>query len=614
MIRQVNYRLKMPSERRLRHATRQLAFIPLVLLIAITDSPAQTVGLIGPYQLYEDARSRNDLAAAAGFAELTAAAADQEFGFGSREHVHALQRLGEVLAQDGQLAEAERYLLLALEGKESLLGTDHPDLVALLESLAEIYRLQRNYLAAELQLRRVLEIERGVYGENHENVVATLQRLRMVFEEAGDADAVKQVDAEIVAATTSSRDFELPGNDDTRRYTTDSGHATVRVFYGTNRARTGEEKAAQFYGVDRAELEVGYLDVSIPETHQYGALETESRFSIFTYVLGDEAKKKKYVLLLDVKPLDSEDFYTQLDSYIDNSPSNDVFVFVHGYNVTFEDAARRAAQLAYDLDFDGTPMMYSWPSQASTAAYTVDEAVVRPSGRKLARMLDNVVQQTGAERIHLIAHSMGNRAMVEALQTYVSMHGPEASKGTFDQIVLTAPDVDRDYFIDVMSTIGSVARRTTLYASENDMALKSSRILHGAPRAGLAGESIVVLPGVDTIDMSAVEADLLGHSYFAADEGPIYDMFRLFWRNDPPDQRCGMSEQQLEQQEFWMFDTNSCGGGDLLAAAVLFKRFGIDARSRIEKYMEKLNEPEQEIEKQEWSQILDRLNLLISSD
>jgi esterase/lipase superfamily enzyme len=320
------------------------------------------------------------------------------------------------------------------------------------------------------------------------------------------------------------------------------------------------------------------------------------------------------VLLQSVHPLDGEDFYSQLSSYIEDSPSNDVFVFIHGYNVTFEDAARRAGQLAYDLDFDGTPMMYSWPSQASTAAYTVDEAVVRPSGRKLATMLDQIVEETGAERIHLIAHSMGNRALVEALQTYVTMHGQEASRNTFDQVVLTAPDVDRDYFIDVMSTIGGIARRTTLYASQNDVALKSSRILHGAPRAGLAGDSIVILPGLDTIDMSAVEADILGHSYFAANEGPIYDMFRLFWRNDPPDERCGMSEQVATHQAFWMFNVDYCGGGDLLAAAVLLKRLGPDARPRVEQHIETLSEPDQEQERQEWSQILDRLNTLLASD
>lgn len=584
-----------------------------VLLVA-TTALAQTADLIGPYQRYEDAKSRHDFAAAAGYAGQLAATAEQQFGTESQEHVDALERLGDVLALGGQLQQAERILSLALAGREKLLGIDHPDLVPLLQSIAEIHRRQKNYAAAEADLRRVLEIERGVFGPSHNNVVATLHRLRRLFEEAGNTDAIKVVDTEIIAATTSTRDFELPSAEDERRYGSDDGFATVRVFYGTNRARTGEDKAAQFYGVDRAELELGYVDVSIPETHQYGALESESRFSIYTYVLGDEAKKKKYVLLLDVKPLGSDDFYAQLSDYVHSSPSNDLFVFVHGYNVTFEDAARRAAQLAYDLDFDGTPMMYSWPSQASTAAYTVDEAVVRPSGRKLAVMLDDIVQRSGAERIHLVAHSMGNRAVVEALQTYVSIHGTEASRGTFDQIVLTAPDVDRDYFVDVMTTIGSVARRTTLYASENDVALKSSQILHGAPRAGLAGESIVILPGVDTIDMSAVDADMLGHSYFAANEGPIYDMFRLFWRNDPPSERCGMTQQQKENQGFWLFDVDYCGGGDLLTAAVLFKRLGREARPRIEHYIAKLNAPEQESEKQEWSHILDRLNTLFGSD
>ena len=589
-----------------------ICFAALLLLSSV--APGQSADLIGPYQLFEDARSRNDFEAAAGFAKQAADLTEQQYGGGSPEHIDALERLGNTLVMAGRLREGEEQLLLALAGKEQKIGSDHPDLVPLLEALAEIQQQLQDFSAAESSLRRILEIERGVYGDKHQYVVATLEELRDVLNQAGETDAADVIEREIEAATTTTRDFDLLAGEGEQRYATNDGYATVRVFYGTNRARTGEQKAAQFYGTDRGELDLGYLDVSIPETHQYGALESESRFSIYTYVLGEEAKKRKFVLLQNVTPLDSDDFYSQLHGYVDNAPSNDVFVFVHGYNVTFEDAARRAAQLAYDLDFDGTPMMYSWPSQASTAAYTVDEAVVRPSGRKLATMLDNVVQQSGADRIHLIAHSMGNRALVEALQTYVTVHGQEKSQGAFDQVVLTAPDVDRDYFIDVMSTIGNVARRTTLYASENDVALKSSRILHGAPRAGLAGEAIVVLPGIDTIDMSAVEADLLGHSYFAADEGPIYDMFRLFWRNDPPSARCGMSAQDAPDQGFWLFDVDNCRGGELLTAAVLFKRLGPLARPRIEDHINGLVTAEQETEKLQWSQILDRLNSLFGSD
>ena len=233
-----------------------------------------------------------------------------------------------------------------------------------------------------------------------------------------------------------------------------------------------------------------------------------------------------------------------LRQQISDSPSKDVFIFVHGFNNTFEDAARRAAQMAYDLDFDGTPMLYSWPSQGSATAYAIDEAAVGISGRKMADFLDTVVAQSGAQRIHLIAHSMGNRALIEALQTYLAKRAPDKRQHIFGQIVFTAPDVDRDYFIDAIESLRGSAERITLYASDNDYALRSSQFLHGAPRAGTAGDVILKLAGVDSIDMSAVPADALGHSYFAANSGAIYDIFRLLWRGDPPPQRCGMSDRK----------------------------------------------------------------------
>lgn len=574
---------------------------------------AQTDALIGPYQRYEDARSRNDLEAAADFAQQSLQVTEQEFGTQSAEYVDALVRLGETLALSGRLDEAVTQLTKALATKEALLGFGHPDLVGLLETLFDVYVQQQDYEAAESTIRRVLQIEQSLYGEGHEYSLATMRRLHEFLSDTGQVDAAAEVEAEMLRASQTSRDFGLLDDDPSRRYQSEDGYATVRVFYGTNRAPTGDKKAARYYGGERGELDLGYVDVSIPETHKYGQLETESRFSIFSYVLGEEAKKQKYVLLLSLQSLAEDDFYSQLGAYIDNSPSNDVFLFIHGYSNSFEDAARRAGQLAYDLDFDGTPMIFSWPSQASTAAYTVDEAVVRPSGRILARMLDKVIERTNADRIHLIAHSMGNRAMIEALQTFVLMHGIEGSREAFDQVVFTAPDVDRDYFIEVMSMIDHVARRTTLYASDNDVALKSSRMLHGATRAGLAGETIVTLPGIDTIDMSGVEADMLGHSYFAANEGAIYDLFRLFWRGDPPSDRCGMSKQEVAGQGFWLFDVGYCRGTELLEAGLLFKKFGAAARARIENRIKQLTSPEQANEKEEWFRIMDRLETLIGS-
>lgn len=53
--------------------------------------------------------------------------------------------------------------------------------------------------------------------------------------------------------------------------------------------------------------------------------------------------------------------------------------------------------------------------------------------------LTQLAQSSGAKNIHLIAHSMGNRALVKALKQLTVTPGGRP----FKQIVLTAPDVPR---------------------------------------------------------------------------------------------------------------------------------------------------------------------------
>jgi esterase/lipase superfamily enzyme len=398
----------------------------------------------------------------------------------------------------------------------------------------------------------------------------------------------------------------LVGKD--RRYQQHNGFADVRVFYGTNRAPTGELQPAAFYGKARGDLQYGSLDVTIPAIHREAELETQPRWA--EYVFDVAEARSRYVLLDKVTPLAKDDFVASLRQHIKAAPSKDLLIFVHGFNNTFEDAARRAAQLAYDLDFDGTPLLYSWPSQGSTTAYAVDEAAVGISGRKMADFLDTIVTRSGASRIHLLAHSMGNRALIEALQTYLAKQAPDQRQHTFGQIVFPAPDVDRDYFMDAIGPLRGAADRVTLYASNNDYALRSSQLLHGAPRAGTAGDVIIKLPGLDSIDMSAVPADMLGHSYFAANAGAIFDMFRLLWRGDPPPQRCGMNRTKVVGAlAVWVFDADVCKGDDLLEAGMMLKRFGDLARQRLIANMATLTDPSQ---RQQLSLVLARMDGLLA--
>ena len=583
----------------------RLFCVAAIALPAVSEG--QVPGLIQPQQQFEAARARGDLTAAVALGRQALEFAEQQFGESSIAVVPTLEMLGEVSAMAEDYDGATDYYQKALTIKEQALGEDHPDLVVTLDALVDVNLQRAAYDKAEDLLKRILKIEQAIFGESHENVLISWGRLQDLYLRANRPADAASVNATIEGLQMRTRSL------DARRYTTDDGFATVRVFYGTDRAPTGKPKASNFYGNERGELEVGYLDVSIPETHKYGELETSSRWSVFAHSMGDEELKRKYILLLKVVALGQESFNEQLQQHVESSPSNDILLFVHGYNSSFEDAARRAAQLAYDLDFDGTPMMYSWPSQASTMSYTVDEAVVRLSGRRMARFLREIVEEAGADRIHLIAHSMGNRALVEALERLAAEQHGEASEPMFGQIVFTAPDVDRDFFVEAVQGLRGSAERITLYASENDLALRSSAVLHGAPRAGLAGKGIVSAAGIDTIDMSDIDADLLGHGYFAANEGAIFDLFRLLWRGDPPERRCGMQSND----DFWSFDAKPCRGGDVLEAGLLLKRFGPAARDRVQQRLESLAEADEESDKEarkEWSRILDRLDILLEAD
>jgi esterase/lipase superfamily enzyme len=567
---------------------------------------AQSADLVRSYKDFESAKSAHKVAEALRYGNeavrLTEMSGDkQELG-------ELLRSLGRYAAQEDKDAEALGYYERALALQQEQFGAMNPQLIPLLTDMANMQLKDQHYAPAEALLNQILGIERAAYGDHHPNVVATLGRLRDLYRATGDGAALARVEAQMKPPVASTRDLSGPGLKN-RRYKQDHGFATVRVFYGTNRAATGSQKPAEFYGGARGELNYGYLDVTIPQTHVEADLETQPRWVEFTLATSLAEMRTHYVLLDQVVQLPKDEFVRQLRAQVAAAPSRDVFIFVHGFNNTFEDAARRVAQLAYDLDFDGTPMLYSWPSQGSTTAYSVDEASVQISGRRMAEFLETVVAQSGAQHIHLIAHSMGNRALIEAMQTFLAKRAPENRQHVFGQVVFTAPDVDRDYFMDAVGDLNAASLRTTLYASDTDYAIRSSQFFHGAPRAGTAGDVIIRLAGLDSIDMSAVPADSLGHSYYAANAGALYDMFRLLWRGDPPPKRCGMINPKAgSTTTVWLFDAQHCKGDDILEAGVMLKRFGDLARTRVLANISELTDPTQ---KQQWSLILQRLDGLL---
>lgn len=301
------------------------------------------------------------------------------------------------------------------------------------------------------------------------------------------------------------------------------------------------------YGNERGGLELGTCMVAIPKDHALGKMERPSVLKLD--FLEDP---NKHVVLLGVTPQPNDDFYKDLTLGVAESPRKRAFVFVHGYNVKFVDAARRAAQIAYDLKYDGVPILYSWPSQGKLSGYTIDETNVEWTVTHLKDFLGEIAKRTGAEQVHLIAHSMGNRALANALREISYL--PDGQRPMFSEVVLTAPDIDADTFKrDLAPAIVKMAHRTTLYASSNDEALTLSKEVHGYPRAGDTDDELCVVPGVDTIDVSAVDTSLVGHSYYGSNGSVLADLFDLLHQAKPPEERQWLREEYLGDARYWVF-------------------------------------------------------------
>lgn len=212
------------------------------------------------------------------------------------------------------------------------------------------------------------------------------------------------------------------------------------------------------------------------------------------------------------------------------------------------EAAKRTGQIAYDLNFHGPAILFSWPSDARIAAYPSDLNNADCAVPHLAAVLEMLIETTGATTLHLIAHSMGNRVLVNAL-AWLAPRLAARPLSVFSEIFLTAPDIDAEVFRDLAARIAGVGRRMTLYASQNDQALALSRDLNGHPRAGDTRYGVVIVDGVETVDVSAVDSSLVGHACYGSNGTVLADLFEAIRGLQPMSRR--VSESRFWRQSHW---------------------------------------------------------------
>lgn len=257
------------------------------------------------------------------------------------------------------------------------------------------------------------------------------------------------------------------------------------------------------------------------------------------------------VEISSLTPADEEPFFADLNLLLERAPQKDVLVFVHGFNVSFPSAVTRAAQIANDLPFNGPVVCYSWPSQGGVEKYLLDGQVASSSVEPMAHFLETLVNSVPpGTKINIMVHSMGNRVVMRALNRL-----PQHFETTkpFQNIILAAPDVGVSEFRTLAPSIIAQAHRVTLYSGSGDVALVASKAVNQERRAGDSREPLI-LEGIETIDVSAVDTSFMSHSYYGSNRAVLSDLFALIKQNSPADERNWLLHRDFAGQNYWAFD------------------------------------------------------------
>lgn len=249
------------------------------------------------------------------------------------------------------------------------------------------------------------------------------------------------------------------------------------IYFATNRNPDNADKPTNFGG-DFSEKSYGDLRFGEAEVNR-GKLDSNS-----IQVLPDNAKEGSKELLKKLRTLMKAD---EVDSLI----------FIHGFNVSFKDAIESAGKMSERYselsngEYKPNIFVFSWPSDGSATKYFDDRHDAVASGYAFARGLMKLTtflratpkKEACQQKINLIAHSMGNYVLRNALQQSKKIVEGGLLTRVFDNIILTAADEDSDAFEfdHKLAQLPDLAQRITVYFNNGDLALKISDDLKGNP-------------------------------------------------------------------------------------------------------------------------------------
>lgn len=238
------------------------------------------------------------------------------------------------------------------------------------------------------------------------------------------------------------------------------------VPFVTVRAVERDRKGLRYYGSGRGEMSAGVCTIDL------------------------DARTNRQIVELQQQRLDEV-----LDRFF--TPGRHVIVYVHGYNVGFDESCQDAALLQQRIGLEHRLLFFSWPAEGKMTGYLRDVGDLAWGVLPLRDLLLRLTDHFGSQDVDLIGHSLGAKGVVDAAIAWGHVSGPRE----LGRVVLIAPDIDGDVFIRDFAELRAVASAITVYVSPADRALKASRSLRDDPRLGESVIGLSALAGVDVVEV-----------------------------------------------------------------------------------------------------------------
>jgi esterase/lipase superfamily enzyme len=356
------------------------------------------------------------------------------------------------------------------------------------------------------------------------------------------------------------------------------------MLYATDREPATEEDPERYYrnergnllrlGVGRIDFGPGGVDwaearrvsllknrtekypLKVTEVEEFGVLDRS--YSIFTRPEAPEPEIHH----------PAERFAELINAKLEMSKRKDIFIYISGYKVIFENPLLVATELWHFLGYDGVFIAYAWPATPRRLAYFSDLETASFGAHSLRLLIDYLSEETDAERIHIVGYSAGSRVVLEALFQLALMgdgEGREFFRDTFrlGNVILVGSDFDRGLFGAFVHTgILNVPERLTVYLSEADKALRLSRFLFRRQRLGEMWKNREIPPvavralrhheNLVMVDVTGAEGATSGngHAYFRQSPWVSSDILMTLYYNLPPAER-GL--EHYDEQPVWHF-------------------------------------------------------------